>query len=268
MRAFVFFTSLCFSLSSVAHDLTLDDLKILSEKSQHKELLEKATDVTPEKRDDAWEKLVTHSAEQMIAEDAEGDLFLAYDVAKVRVQRFPHLMKNEAYKKAHATLILDAAQGCFNRAHERLRRPNKGESGFELCVRMGKALRKLKPGAATLEKLTSVLWRGGAKTQSVLALNEQLRATPKAKREAACEKDSALSTTEFSLKMKPKSEGAKAGIEIASKYCADLYAEDLALNVSRSSNENVAKNICPMLLKQKSTKGLLKKRCLKVLKAG
>jgi len=267
MRRSFFLVVLTFSLSSLAHNLNLSDLKILSEKSQHRELLEKATDVTPDKRDASWEKLVTFSAKQMLAAEHEGDLFVAYDAAKNRHQRFPHLLKDGEYKAAYSTLILDAAQKCFNRAHERLRRPNKGESGFDQCVRMGKTLRKLSSDRATLAKLSSLLWRGGARTQSVLALNAQMQNTPKAERNAACESDHALSTTEFALRMKPSSEGAKAGVKIASQYCASLYAEDLALSVSRDSNQNVAKNICPMLLKQKSTKGLLKKRCQKALKS-
>lgn len=156
-------------LSHGKEPATLADLEVLSSKGAWVELLERAEDVAPNARSDAWKSMVSNAATTVvksaaITRDAFGPAFEADALAK----RYPFLSEREPFQRARDGVVLAAANRCIK---EQDGDPCwKTLSVFEPTLtpagglELGRALRK---NGALPARVTALFARAAAKDASV-----------------------------------------------------------------------------------------------------
>lgn len=79
-----------------AETITMDDLKILSEKSRHREVLQKAPKVPPTNRSADWEKFVTKAVKVVVDEvETDADREWAFEVGSLLTREHPHVKEDK-----------------------------------------------------------------------------------------------------------------------------------------------------------------------------
>lgn len=93
---------------------TLSFLEVLAQKGAHAEVLERAEDVVPSGRTDAWKALVTSSAVALVKSTAvTKDAFAPALEADVLAKRHSFLGEREPFQRARDAAVLAGAQRCF-----------------------------------------------------------------------------------------------------------------------------------------------------------
>ncbi len=96
---------------------TLGDLEVLLQKGAFAELLERAEDVAPASRTDAWKNLVTGAAVAVVKSTAvTKDPFAPALEADVLLKRHIFLAERQPFLAARDGAVLGAAQRCFKEA--------------------------------------------------------------------------------------------------------------------------------------------------------
>ncbi len=94
--------------------LSLEELKALSQQKSHLELLERAEDVAPSARSDAWKELVAAAATQVIQSAARDEKhpFAAAAKSDALKARFPFLEQREPFTSARDEAVINALKSC------------------------------------------------------------------------------------------------------------------------------------------------------------
>ncbi|MDP1827059.1 MAG: hypothetical protein Q8L48_27545 [Archangium sp.] len=101
-------------LSHGREPATLAELEVLVSKGAFPEVLERAEDVAPSARSDAWKSLVTKAAAAVVQSAAvTRDAFAPALEADALAKRHPFLSEREAFMKARDGAVVSAAQRCF-----------------------------------------------------------------------------------------------------------------------------------------------------------
>lgn len=96
---------------------TLADLEVLLQKRAYAELLERAEDVAPASRTDAWKSLVAGAASAVVKSGAvTKDPFAPALEADALLKRHAFLAEREPFLAARDGAVLGAAQRCFKEA--------------------------------------------------------------------------------------------------------------------------------------------------------
>ena len=243
-------------------------LVALSERDQHHELLERALDVAPQKRDKKWEKLVLKSALIVVEDESKLDAYKFFDKEIDRVRRFPHLLKSDKYRVFHERGLRDSTKACFDRLElvQRRRDQNPANPGawstWGECRARGMRLYETKDvHHKTLTELSKILWRRGAKELATLSIDKSLKMQKGAQRQVQCEQEFTDTVTSYGLREDHDSKSASAARDIAFKQCREVFVPEVKSLLAREDNKNVFANACPEL----KSGGLLKKRCKRAL---
>jgi hypothetical protein len=117
MRAAALALCLVSWVSQGKEPASLSDLEVLSSKGAFAELLERAEDVAPAARTDAWRALVTNAAVALVKSTAvTRDAFAPALEADVLSKRHTFLSEREPFMRARDGAVLAAAQRCFKEA--------------------------------------------------------------------------------------------------------------------------------------------------------
>ena len=96
---------------------TLADLEVLSSKGAFAEVMERAQDVSPAARSEAWKSMVTTAALALVKSTAvTKDPFAPALEADVLSKRHTFLQEREPFQRARDGAVLAAAQRCFTEA--------------------------------------------------------------------------------------------------------------------------------------------------------
>ena len=147
---------------------TLADLEVLAQKGAHAEVLERAEDVAPSARTDAWKALVTTSAVALVKSTAvTKDAFAPALEADVLMKRHTFLSEREPFQRARDGAVVAGAQRCFKDADGEpcwktlaAFEPTLAPAG---ALDLGRALRK---NGALPERVTVLFARAAAKDPS------------------------------------------------------------------------------------------------------
>lgn len=156
-------------LSQAREPATLADLEVLSSKGAWVELLERAEDVAPAARSDAWKSLVTTAAVALVKSTAvTKDTFAPALEADVLGKRHTFLQEREPFQRARDGAVLAAAQRCFKEADGEpcwkelaVFEPTLSPAGG---LELGRALRK---NGALPARVTALYARAAAKDAAV-----------------------------------------------------------------------------------------------------
>lgn len=243
-------------VSMVSHGkepATLADLEVLASKGAFAEVLERAEDVAPSARSDAWKSMVTNAAAAVVKSAAvTKDAFAPALEADALAKRHPFLSEREAFTKARDGAVVSAAQRCFKEGDGEL--APRGDKS-EPCWKTLAAFEPTLSPSGSLD-LGRALRKNGALPGRVTALY----AKAAAKDAGACKDADVQDVVVASLDSPVDGAAAIAARSVAFTTCWTAVQPKLkAAMVSASAYR--LQNVCKPMWKKKALSALQEDLC-------
>jgi hypothetical protein len=244
-RASLVFSWCLLSLVALGKEpATLSDLEVLAQKGAHAEVLERAEDVAPAARTDAWKALVTTSAVAMVKSTAvTKDGFAQALEADVLMKRHTFLSEREPFQRARDAAVVAGAQRCFKEAD--------GEPCWKTLAGFEPTL-----GAAGSLDLGHALRKNGARPDRVTVLY----ARGATKDPAACKDSDVQDVLVASLDGPVDGEPATAARSVAFTACWSAVLPKLKAAMVSASTYRL-QNVCKPMREKKALSALQEDLC-------
>ena len=226
----------------------MQDLEALAKGKQWRELIYRASDVPPSKRNKRWDELVTLSATTHLEALANKDeTYEAASFAEAAVETFPILRKSRPFMDQRSKVALAGAQKCFERAcGRRCESENWSEWGAERC---GKALFE----AVSADPSNTELAKAAANLV-YLSTKEKYRAAPFYRYAVIGRLDAPECATEelqnsitWGLRTSEEGPSATAAREVAARWCWTAFSKLLPKEVTVEEPYGILESGCSVL---------------------
>jgi len=244
MRLFTTLILLCSAVASAKAPATMDDLQALAKQRSYAELLERAEDVAPAARTDAWQGLVATAAAGVVGAAPTGkDPFAEVHTADTLLARYSFLDKRAAFVTVRDDAVLKGLARCTSA---------NSESCIEQFVPYEPSL-----GAAGSLKAGKMLRRYGAVPYRPMLLFAKATS---AKDGAACKDPDVADAVIAALDLPREQASVKAAQEVAFESCwPALQARLRSTMISAGSSRLL--NSCKQLRAKKALTTLQEELC-------
>ncbi|MBS1153839.1 MAG: hypothetical protein H6Q89_5537 [Myxococcaceae bacterium] len=223
---------------------TFEDLKTLAAQQSYPELLERAEDVAPAARNDAWRELVATAATRVVqSTKIADDPFGQAARADALIERFSFLDKQPAFLAARDEAIVSGLRRCASA---------NDEACFKLFGRYEKTLSPAGSLAAG-----KVLRRNGSFAYRPMVLFARAVGGKDA---AACKDPDVADAVLAALDLPAESEGAKAGRQVGYEWCWAALQPKLKAAMIGASSMRLA-NACKPMREKKALTELQDELC-------
>jgi hypothetical protein len=226
----------------------MQDLEALAKGKQWRELIYRASDVPPSKRNKRWDALVTESAtkylDQLVKKD---ESYEAMSFAEAAVEAFPILRKATDFMAQRSKVVLAGAEKCFERSC--------GRSGCEGLdddyggSRCNKALWAAVESDPTNHELAK-----SAGNVVYNAVRQKYYAAPYFKYAVAgrtdaaeCSSEELQNSTLWAMRMKVDSNFATSAREVAARWCWNAFTKSLPEQVTAEDPYGILESGCAVL---------------------
>jgi hypothetical protein len=233
-----------------AAEITMADLAALKQQKGFAEILAKAGEIAPSKRDAAWQAVVLEAAiAQAKSSKSEEFSYFDADIAT----RFPSVAALPAYQNVVQPKQLESASSCMAQAY----------SDVSYCIKALNDAAARAPGNTDFAyQAAEAIARGSNASNGMLMLKNAVSAGNK----KHCSSARTADITMAALAM-PSGEISQAASDVAGICFEQMKAPILKALATESVGGYVMKNTCGMMQKQGALKGLIQQKCAASLKA-
>lgn len=243
MFVFVHFLAASLILTQAETDLSMKDVEALASRSSYSELMDKAHQVLPSKRNEAWQGYIESAFSQLANMGLKSQKYFEY------AKMYPFTLKN----KEVLSRFSDFAEQLLSACKERF---------SENCVADVAGLVSEIQDTKALNEIGTTLYRAGYPSSAVLYFNHSAKIEPM----PACGDPSLkLALAKVFNKLKPGNPRLEAASEVSFKHCFAQLEKDFQSWIA-TEGDNFRQNTCGALVKKGSLKGVPKKKCQRLVK--
>jgi hypothetical protein len=226
----------------------MQDLEALAKGKQWRELVYRASDVPPSKRNKRWDALVTQGAtnylEQLVKKE---ESYEAMSFAEAAVEAFPILRKATEFMTQRAKVVIDGAEECFKRACSRSSGcETLDEWGGERCNKALMAAVEADPMNHELAKSAGTIVYNHVRQKWYAA--QYFRYAVIGRTDAAeCSSEELQNSTLWALRTKQDGQAAIAAREVAARWCWNAFTKSLPEQVTAEDPYGILESGCAVL---------------------